>query len=303
MAARIPIPNYMKKIGIVETINAFLVTKDVRSGMMLQPPDYKERTEKDPQTALKIETILNKFPELVPSITSNHFILFAKRGFTSDEIPTDATLGGILGYPCADEFKAATLIKDSAPTTALSVMVKLKDTVDVKQKEYTLFANVCLTDAKRPVFEAIARAAEDAIRTNSDLSKLVDSFYVKMYTTVPPNFLMKKLIHAEPFTDAEMFEFRDIILFNIGFREEGLINYPFDFTNPIHRGVGMALISLFLNDPLVPFYPLQLYPGKDRRVYEQIAALEDELRFALDSANLVLERERRSRKGSTRRRR
>lgn len=297
----IPIPEYIRIIGIEETINAFLVHKDVRPGMMLQPPDYQERTEKDPQTKAKIKGIRAKFPDLLPSLTFEHSIIFTKRKLAPSDFDTDEKLGAILGYPCAGEFEAATLIKDTAPTTSFRLIAKLKDNVDDEQKEYHLVTNVCLNDAKRPVFDAMARAAEEAIRTNADLSEIVDTILVRQEVSIPPSVLMQKLVHAEPFTEAEMNEFREIVLANIGFHEDGLLRYPFDFTNPIHRGVGMALISLFLHDPLEPFFPLQLFPGKDTKIDAQVMALEQELRNALDSAKVVLEGGRRRRAANTRR--
>jgi hypothetical protein len=113
---------------------------------------------------------------------------------------------------------------------------------------------------------------------------------------------MKKFVSGEAFTKEEMETF-DNILFNLGFTEEGLLGYPFDFSNPIHRGVGMALLSLSLHNPLSPFYPLQYYPGKDTEVNDETKALELELRKALDSAILVLEGGRRRRRGTMRRHR
>ena len=294
----IPIPDSIRKIGIEEYINAFLVDKGVRVGMMLQPADYRERTEADPKVKSIIRNIRAKFPSLIPFVTSNREMIFSKRQLTNREIISEKGLGTILGYPCADEFEAATEVKNSTPTTTLNLMVKLFDNVRTDEHTIQLLANVCLTPAKQPVLEQIARNAEAAIRADPVLSTLVESVFVRVDTTIPHSLLMEKLVRGEDFTEPEMEEFKDA-LFNLGFKDEG---FPFSFTNPIHRGAAIALLSLYLHNPLEPFYPLQKYPGKDEEVNTQTEEFEDELLNALQSAKLIAEGGARRRRRTTTRR-
>jgi hypothetical protein len=296
----IVIPDVVAEIGIEEYINAFLVDKDVRPGMMLQPPDYQERTEKDPIMSAMITNILATFPSLVTTVTDGRSTIFAKRAIPLDTIQTDKQLGVILGYPCAEEFAAAKDIDDKEYTYSIELIVKLHDTVTTEKKEIQLLVNVCLTDAKKPYFEAMAAAAQAAIRADPVLSPLVESVYVDIHIHIPPTMILNKLVRAEPLTEGDLHEFHNFSD-NLGFTEEGLVNYPFDFTNPLHRGIGIYIVSMYLHDPTSAFYPLQQYPGKDTEVYEITKALEMEIREALDAAKNVAEGGRRRRKSKTRR--
>jgi hypothetical protein len=58
------------------------------------------------------------------------------------------------------------------------------------------------------------------------------------------------------FSSEEEGEFRNYI-FNLGFATDRLMNYPFQFANPVHRGVVMTLLSYYIDNPLEPFFPLQ----------------------------------------------
>ena len=295
-----PVPDVVAKIGIEEYINAFLVDKDVRPGMMLQPPDYQERTEKDPIMSAMITNILATFPALVTTVTDGGSTIFAKRAIPPESIETDKQLGEILGYPCAAEFDAAKYIDNKEYTYGIHLLVKVKDTVETEKKEFDLLANVCLTTAKKPYFEAMAAAAEAAIRADPVVSPLVESVYVRVDTRIPPTLILNKLVRAEPLTEDDLNEFHNFSN-NLGFTEEGLVNYPFDFTNPLHRGIGIYIVSMYLHDPTSAFYPLQFYPGKDTEVYEITKALEMEIRGALDSAKNAAEGGRRRRKSKTHR--
>jgi hypothetical protein len=284
----IAIPDVIDSIGIHEYINAFLVDKGVRPAMMLQPSEYEERTEADPKTSEIIRNILSTFPSLKPSLTETHEIILSKRDVKLEDIETHKQLGTVLGYPCASEFQEAKLIADIEPTYAIHLYIKLKDAVQTEEKEIQLFANVCLTPVKQPIFEEMARAAEAAIHADPILSLLVDSVYVQVHTIIPPRAIVDKLIRAQPLTADELEEFHNLSE-NIGFTKEGLVDYPFDFTKGLHRGIGIFMMSLYMHDPTSPFYPLQMYPGKDTEVAKESADLDMELRKALDSADLVLE--------------
>lgn len=292
------VPDVVHKIGIEEYINAFLVDKGVRTGMMLQPADYGERTEADPTMKRIIRMIRASFPSLIPSVTSNREMILSKRRITNREILSEKGLGTILGYPCADEFEAATAVKNSTPTTTFNLMVKLFDNIQTDDHMIQLLANVCLTPAKQPVFEQMARNAEAAIQADPVLSPLVESVFVRVDTNIPHSLLMEKLVRGEDFTEPEMEEFKDV-LFNLGFKQE---EFPFSFTNPIHRGAAIALLSLYLHNPVEPFYPLQQYPGKDDEVNELTEEFEDELFTALQSAKLIAEGGARRRYRTTTRR-
>ena len=47
-------------------------------------------------------------------------------------------------------------------------------------------------------------------------------------------------------------------IWNIGL--ENAVTYNLNFKNPVHRGILIGLLSIYDNNPLEPFYPLQYRP-------------------------------------------
>jgi hypothetical protein len=62
-----------------------------------------------------------------------------------------------------------------------------------------------------------------------------------------------------------------------------LNEYPFDYTNPIHKGIVLTLLSYLNNDLVSPFYPLQQYPNEMNKVEETTKNWENELLRILGS--------------------
>ncbi len=274
----------IRSIGVEEYINAFLVDKGVRPGMLLEPADYKERTEKDPIIKERICSIRAAFPSLKVIVTPFHQALLTKdTQCHTEDLNSCVKIGHAIGYPCADEYLQTLAIHDKEYTHAIEIILRLYSHIEMNTHEFQIFANKCISLEKQPVFETIAHKAHRAIQTDPTLSLLVESVFVRVSTVIPPIVLMNKLIQGGDFTQEEMDEF-DNILFNLGCREDDLLGYTFTFANPVHRGVGITLLSLFLHNPASPFYPLQRYPGKLDEVNRETHAFAEELRNALDSA-------------------
>ena len=71
----------------------------------------------------------------------------------------------------------------------------------------------------------------------------------------PVSLLIEKLVHgAKDFSKEETYDIEDSIA-NLGF--DNIKSFNFDYRNPVHRGIIIALLSLYKNNPLSPFYPLQ----------------------------------------------
>ena len=55
-----------------------------------------------------------------------------------------------------------------------------------------------------------------------------------------------------------------------------LNEFPFDYTNPFHKGIVLTLLTHYDNNPLEPFYPLQQHK-EEKEVNEKTKKWEQEL--------------------------
>jgi hypothetical protein len=73
---------------------------------------------------------------------------------------------------------------------------------------------------------------------------------------VPVTVLIEKLVAGgDGLSGDEKWEIQNKI-WNLGFESVSELN-P-DYSNPVHRGMLIALLLLYKNNPVSPFYPLQL---------------------------------------------
>ena len=66
---------------------------------------------------------------------------------------------------------------------------------------------------------------------------------------------------------------------------EKLNEYLFDFSNPIHKGIVLTLLSYCDNTPISAFYPLQNYPNEMNEVDKITAKWENEMLRILGQFN------------------
>jgi hypothetical protein len=81
--------------------------------------------------------------------------------------------------------------------------------------------------------------------------------------------LIEKLIYGTqtwPITEKAVIN--RIIENNIGFRKA--YRLKLDYSNPVHRGMLIVLLSLCKNNPVSPFFPLKKRPRTERRAVERI---------------------------------
>ena len=64
-------------------------------------------------------------------------------------------------------------------------------------------------------------------------------------------------------------------IWNLGFEILGY--YNFDYSNQIHIGILLTLLTHYDNNPLSPFFPLQQFPEQDDEVIKLISNWEQEL--------------------------
>ena len=94
-----------------------------------------------------------------------------------------------------------------------------------------------------------------------------------IFSDWPPKFsitaLIEKLIYGtQTWTTTEKVVINRVIENNIGFKKAYRLK-P-DYSNPVHRGILISLLSLCKNNLLSPFFPLKKRPRKERRAVERI---------------------------------
>ena len=238
------------KIGLDEYMNCVLVQHDVRPAFLIQPADYREATSEDPKTKKKILAINQTFPELVISIINSE-ALVSKKTYTQANFRENKDMGEALGYPCAEDY-AYTLEHKDEPSVGMSIYVTLKD-----EKPIQLLANACKDETKAERFFALARKADAVLKSDPRLKDRIVSVDARVDHIVPTKFVLQKLVRNEKLNENEEYQLRNEIA-NLGFQDENyLADYEYQFNNPTHRGILITLMTLTMNNPMEPFWPLQ----------------------------------------------
>jgi hypothetical protein len=245
-------------------INANLVQNDIRPAFLLQSINFGEYTiEKREKTNKILDELKEKFPELLQTECAQGIIL-SKKQFLGENI-TDERLGEILGYPSFKEFKYITEHPDEK-YTIFELYVKNKNTY----KSIQLLANCCKqenVDRDRKIFENMASRA-NKLNIESIVVVVVEE------ESIPIKSIINKLLNNGILNIKEKFEVNNHI-WNLGM--EKLNEYPFDFSNPIHKGIVLTLLSYCDNTPISAFYPLQTYPNEMKESDKITAKWENEM--------------------------
>jgi hypothetical protein len=245
-------------------INATLVQNDIRPAFLLQSINFGEYTiNKREKTNLILDELKEKFPELLQTECAQGIIL-SKKQFLGENI-TDERLGEILGYPSFKEFKYITEHPDEK-YTIFELYVKNKNTY----KSIQLLANCCKqenVDRDRKIFENMASRA-NKLNIESIVVVVVEE------ESIPIKSIINKLLNNGILNIKEKFEVNNHI-WNLGM--EKLNEYPFDFSNPIHKGIVLTLLSYCDNTPISAFYPLQTYPNEMKESDKITAKWENEM--------------------------
>jgi hypothetical protein len=240
-----------KTIGLNIYMNCVLVRDGLRNAMLIQPADYNEAISTDPKTASKLRALKKAFPTLVQSDIRGE-TLISKKVYADTDIKTDADMGAILGFPCAGEFRY-TLDHPDEPKTGINIDVNLKSGVPSEQ----IVAYMCKDDKTYNDALAFAAKAETILKADAVVGKIVESVSALKNTMMPPKYLIHKLLSNKPLADEDKHQIVNYI-WNLSL--ENSPNYNFDFKNPVHRGILIGLLSIYDNNPLSPFYPLQYRP-------------------------------------------
>jgi hypothetical protein len=250
-------------------VNAILVQNNLRPAFLVQPINYNEYTiEKREKTNQILSELLEQFPELLHTECSSGIII-SKQSYKTEIISTSARLGEILGYPSAKDFEYIINNPDD-PDATINIYI---NTVTESQPIHIL--------ANRCKIENIERDQQYFQNIVSEFAKISEiKLIVQIDYTIPIKSLINKLLNNDELTSKDTFEVSNYI-WNIGM--DKLNEYPFDYTNPLHKGIVLTLLSYCDNDLVSPFYPLQQYPNEMNKVEETTKNWENELLRILGS--------------------
>ena len=252
--------------------NALLVHHNLRPAFLIQPIDYGEFFEKRDKTNKILDMVKLKYPYLHHTECSQGIII-SKQLYKTEINYTEEQIGEILGYPSAKDFKYI-LNNPNELNATITVLV-----YNVNSKPVEILANRCKIeniDSDKQYFEKMVTEFEKI----SDNDKLI----INVDYIIPIKSIINKLLNNDTLNDNEKFEINNNI-WNLGM--EKLNKYPFDYTNPIHKGIVLTLLSYCNNTPISPFYPLQNYPTEMEEVNKIILDWEKDMLKILDfSINL-----------------
>lgn len=251
-------------------LNLILVQENVRPAMLIQPADYKEATGKDPQTKSILNSIRDRYPDLILSEQYETYqgIIVAKQSYEGQDISLER-MGEILGYPCFREFH-------QTPLYSIHVNVHLGGIVE-------LFANGSTSDS----IEAFQAFAEKATPILQSRFKTFQRIEIVVYPIVPTQTVIDHLLEEKELTVSELDHLQNV-LFNFGFSLEFQF-YVMDhvqFHNPVHRGILLSLLVREKNDTLSPFFPLQQFPTQRKEVDDITVAWEKDLMYLFEHSKI-----------------
>jgi hypothetical protein len=255
-------------------LNAFLVKNDVRNAFMLQPINYKELDKDEPTTSAILNELAVTYPELIQSECYEGIIL-SKFSYKENKEWNSEIIGEILGYPSCKEFKH-TIENPNEDKITFDFTIELKT-----GEMISLFCNVCTIEhvkEHKQIMQNMADKATVVLQEDPLFMQIVKKAKIIETHVYSIKYLINKIMQNKPLTIQEIFEVNNYI-WNLSM--EKLNEFPFDYTNPFHKGVVLTLLTHFDNNPLEPFYPLQ-YHKEENEVNEKIKKWEKELLTLLE---------------------
>ena len=238
-------------------LNSILVYEDIRKGAMLQPQDIKEAYASDPETKKIVEMIKSHFNSLQFSSNYDTYqgIIISKKNYNGQHGINAIEMGKILGYPCYEDFGK---ISDSDDFYQISLVVTVITTNNDELDLY-LFTNKCLSDENIHLFDTIATEATKAFKKYKDVIKTAINITIKEVNVsvnkiVSINSIINKIISNKPLDSQDKDEIMNELYNLIGSSNE--MDIPFQFDNPLHKGIILGLLVQSKNNVLSPFFPL-----------------------------------------------
>lgn len=242
----------IESIALDVLLNCILVRNDVRPAFLIQPADYSEATSAGPKTSSMLAGIRRYFPELILSDIRGE-TLVSKKAYSNAHIKTDTDMGAIIGYPCAKDYPYILEHNNSIATTTIDIVAHLLPGGDSDSVQ--VLAYVCLDDSQYAAAKQFAASCERVLKSDPVVGPIIWGVKAIKRVNNPVSLLIEKLVHGtKDFSKEETYDIENYIA-NLGF--DNIESFNFDYGNPVHRGMIIALLSLYKNNPLSPFYPLQ----------------------------------------------
>ena len=244
----------VSEIGLEELINCTLIRANVRNAMLIQPADYGEAKSSDRKTTAKLRAIKAEFPELIQSNISGE-TLISKKPYKNENIKKSSNMGTILGYPCATGFNSIQAGKEI--TYAISINIELVP--GYNNDSIQLIAYVCKDISTLDQSKRFAEKCAYVLKSDPLLGPIINTVRANIQKNMPISYLVDKLATNNPLSSDEKDEISNHI-WNLGFPESKVSNYDYKYSNPVHRGILIGLLTLCDNNPMEAFYPLQKHP-------------------------------------------
>ena len=257
----------IQQLGMQEYINIFLVQHDVRNAFMIQQINYKE------PITFKLELIAIHFPDLFHTECYEGIIL-SKKSYQT-EIFTTEKIGEILDYPDYNDFESIIQNIDAQSITCYLCVTFVNDSSHIQ-----LFANrgkIENIEKTLKKMDSMCENANKVLYENIYLSKIIDKVYVKMMVVSPIKSFINKILmddDANTLTEYDKSEISNHI-WNLGLNK--VSEYCFDYTNLVHKGILLTLLTYCNNNPMEAFYPLQKYKNEEIEVIENTEKWEASL--------------------------
>ena len=248
----------------------FLVKDKAIPAMCISPLNYGERSIHDPITNLKLYRINYYFPHLKFTLFEN-ITRGAINEYTRVSAPEDTKMGVLismnpqpsadmsmrrkellLGYSCPGQSSGIGI--DSASVT-MSIVVELNKEIQGK-RTVTILANVCNNRDTSSKMSEIAVNVDRSLKKNFITTDIYSRTTVEIENNLPIAYIIKNMIKTRgkggisTQEKNEAHNFLETIRMYIANTEDNKNNLS--FSNPIHQGILLTLLTIFKNDGFKP---------------------------------------------------
>jgi len=243
----------MDALGHIEYLNCFLVTHDVRDAFLYQTVDYNEYDIDMPITKNKLALMKEYFPSLLHTVFRQG-VLLSKKTYPVEQLDRDdAFLGKLLGFPC----DSLEFIMAAGDVQKYDVHINVS--MQNNAHHLSLISFVCLDpEAISVKIAELITKIESAFKTDEQLNTLITLISPEIETEYTEDALIKKLIDNETLNTKETDALHNVF-YNMSFSLtfQFFMDTHLQYTNPVHRGIVIGLLTASKYSVLQPFCPLQ----------------------------------------------
>jgi len=253
----------------------------VRDGYLYQTIDYNEYDIDMPISKNKLALMKEYFPNLLHTPFTQG-VLLSKKSFAQNELDNDKSLGKILGFPC--EFDDILTVDGfTEPRSFVHINVSLQDSC----RPISIISFICLESGTTSgKIDTLVNKIKAAFKKDSTLNALITSVESVIEYDYNEDVLIQMLINNETL-DKEQKAALDNKFFNMAFSEDfrAYMEKNLQYTNPLHRGIAIGILTASKYPLLEPFFPLQNNsPEQHAQVDDQTLRWEQYLMETLEQS-------------------